>query len=77
MKLFQKWDLVRIIRFSIGVLFALIALFSSEYLFLLPAAVLVLQALLNLSCCGVSGCSVPEENQNEPDLRRDIKEYKK
>ena len=72
--LLKNWDSVRIIRMALGIAISAYAFWSKEYILALPGALLMLQAILNLSCCARGNCHTGKENKQ---LYKDvIKEYK-
>lgn len=57
--LFSNWNFTRIFRAGIAVFALSEAWRTGDSLLLGMGAVLALQALLNIGCCGASGCAVP------------------
>jgi hypothetical protein len=55
-KLLENWDAGRIIRMVIGIGISAHSVFSEEYLFLLLGVFLILQSILNWSCCCAGAC---------------------
>ncbi len=53
----RNWNFMRVFRLLAGLGFGYYAIAYKEYLFLFFAGFLLLQAALNISCCGVAGCS--------------------
>lgn len=70
----KKWDIIRIIRLIGGVSIAVYAVISKDYIFLLLAGLFLIQAILNISCCGSSGCST--NNEKKQVYKEIIKPYK-
>jgi len=57
--LLKNWNLMRLLRLAIGV-WALIEAFQTRQVLLgLMGALLVVMAVMNIGCCGVSGCNTP------------------
>lgn len=70
----KQWDFLRVIRLAAGVGLGIYAIVSKEYPFLFLSAFFLVQAILNISCCGSNGCS---SRQNQGQLYKDIiKPYK-
>lgn len=51
----KSWGAIRLVRLVAGIGIGFYALYSADYVFLLPAVAFLLQAALNLTCGG-SGC---------------------
>lgn len=72
--MFSNWDVTRVIRLVAGAAIGIYAIISTDYVFLLLAGMFLMQAVLNISCCGASGCST---NNNQKQVYKDvIKPYK-
>ena len=57
--LLRNWNLMRVLRLAIGV-WAIIASFQSKEAVLgLMGGLLLVMAVMNIGCCGVSGCRTP------------------
>lgn len=70
----KNWDVIRIIRLVAGVGIGVYAISSKDYIFLLLAGMFLLQAILNISCCGSAGCAT--SNQQKQVYKDVIKPYK-
>lgn len=73
--LLKNWDVARIIRLLAGIGLGIYAVVSKDYVFLLLAGVFLLQAVLNLSCCGMRGCSAGEVTSQKRVYKNEIKTY--
>lgn len=71
--LLQNWDMARIIRLVAGVGIGIYAIVSKDYMFLLLAGLFLFQALLNISCCGASGCSTNDIASQKQVYKEQIK----
>jgi len=74
--IFRNWNIARIIRLLAGLGLSIYAFTSKEYAFLFLAGLFLLQAVLNMSCCGTGGCSSSNENDQKQVYKQDIKQYK-
>lgn len=74
--MFKNWSAARIIRLVVGLGLVVFSFIQHEYLFLIVAAMLLLQAVLNVSCCGVNGCSSVENPSKTSVYKDEIKPYK-
>lgn len=73
--LLKNWDMARIIRLVAGVGIGIYAIVSKDYIFLLLAGLFLFQALLNISCCGASGCSTSDTASQKQVYKEQIKPY--
>lgn len=56
-KILTTENIIRLIRFATGAAFAAYGLATGEYFFLPFAALLLYQAIFNVSCCCAGSCS--------------------
>lgn len=66
-KLLNNWHIMRWARLVMGVFIGFQAVQMQSPLAGLIAGILLFQALLNIGCCGTSGCEVKSKNNNLPD----------
>jgi hypothetical protein len=66
--LLRNWNFMRVFRLLAGLGFGYYAIVYHEYLFLFFAGFMLLQAALNISCCGVAGCSQPNGNGQKDEV---------
>jgi hypothetical protein len=62
--LFTQWNLMRWIRLAAGLFFAVQAVQIHDTIAGVISMILLVQALTNTGCCGVSGCAVPTTTKN-------------
>jgi len=74
--LLRNWDAVRIIRLLIGLAIGVYSVVAGEYVFLILAGLLIVQALMNVSCCAGGSCA-PAQRREEEVYRGQIKKYKR
>lgn len=74
--LFKNWGAARVIRLIIGLGLVCFSFIQHEYLFLIVAAMLLLQAVLNVSCCGVGGCSSAANSSKSSVYKDEITPYR-
>ena len=73
---FRNWGFARIVRLAGGIGIGIYAIYTSQYIYLMLAAVLLIQAAYNLSCCGASACSSDSGTYKQNTLYKDqIKNY--
>jgi uncharacterized membrane protein HdeD (DUF308 family) len=74
--LLNNWNAARILRTLLGAGLGVYAVATSEYILLALAVWLLLQGLLNISCCGTA-CGSQNDKPEKYDLfRGQIKKYK-
>ncbi|MEG1574669.1 MAG: hypothetical protein RR293_03390 [Bacteroidales bacterium] len=63
--LFKNWSITRILRLTAGIGIAIYAVVSENYMFLLLSIILIVQSIINMSCCGCSseGCNINREDK--------------
>ena len=64
-KLLISWNISRIIRLTLGVVIIVQGIATGEALLILAGSFIAATALLNIGCCGTSGCNIPEANLNK------------
>jgi len=72
----KNWDFSRVMRLIAGVGISVYAFTSKEYSFLFLAGFFLLQAILNISCCGAGGCSSNAGNNQKQVFKGEIEQYK-
>ena len=73
----RKWDFGRVFRLLAGLAAIIYALTSKEYVFLLLAALFLLQAIFNISCCCAGGgCSTTKQDHPKQAYKNTLKPYK-
>jgi len=73
-RIFRDWNLSRIMRLTLGIVFIVLGFISKEHLVIFFGILFLLQGMLNISCCGAGGCSLSE---NKKQMYKDIiKPYK-
>jgi hypothetical protein len=74
--LFDNWDAARIFRTVLGAGLGVYAVVTGEYILLAFAVWLLLQGLLNISCCGTACGSQNDKPEKHNLFRGQIKKYK-
>lgn len=59
-RLTTGWGIWRILRALLAVAFMIAAWQAADWLIMVAGGFLLSQALLNVGCCGIGGCDVPE-----------------
>lgn len=58
-RILSGWNLVRILRLVLGIIIIVQGISTKEWTFVMLGSLLTLMPLLNIGCCGPSGCNVP------------------
>ena len=66
--LLRNWNFMRVFRLLAGLGFGYYAIAYKEYLFLFFAGFMLIQAVLNVSCCGLAGCSQPTKSDLQDEV---------
>lgn len=66
-KLLNNWHIMRWLRLAMGVFIAFQAVQMQSPLAGLIAGILLFQTLMNIGCCGTSGCEVNSETSDLQD----------
>ena len=66
----KNWDFARLLRLGLGIFIVVQGILTKEWLVVALGSLLSGMALLNLGCCGVSGCAVPvkKHTKKEEDI---------
>jgi hypothetical protein len=75
-KIFKNWHFTRIVRLVAGIGSLIYGIFAHDQIFLVLAALLVAQAVFNLSCCGNHGCNTTQCTDNKQVYKDIIKPLK-
>jgi len=55
----KTWDYMRVLRLALGIFIIVQGISAKEWLFVALGGLFSLMPLLNIGCCGVSGCNTP------------------
>lgn len=61
----KKWDFMRFLRLILGIFIITQGMQTKEWLFVAAGGMFALMAILNIGCCGASGCNTPVRNSNK------------
>lgn len=66
----RNWNFMRLLRLAMGVFIIVQGFMDNQWMFVGLGALFSLMPLLNIGCCGVSGCStsVPQRNKRMEDI---------
>ena len=65
MKAYLKtWDFMRMLRLAIGIFIIVQSVITKDWLFVGVGVLFSLMPILNISCCGASGCNMPVRKNN-------------
>ncbi len=74
-RIFKNWNFIRIFRLVLGAWVTYFSLGTSEYILLIVGIWLLIQAILDLSCCGIAGCSSAKKSTQKQVYLGEIKKY--
>mgnify|MGYP000898969766 CR=1 FL=1 len=60
----SNWDLMRVLRLAIGIFIIVQSVVSKDWLFVGAGVLLSLMPIMNIGCCGASGCNTPVRKSN-------------
>lgn len=60
----KQWNLMRVLRLLVGIWAIYSSITDGQPLFGILGGMFILQALLNVGCCGGNNCKIPQ-NQNQ------------
>lgn len=58
-RILNGWNVMRIIRLALGIFIVVQGIVTKEWVFAVLGGLFAIMPLLNIDCCGASGCSVP------------------
>ncbi|MDD2820014.1 MAG: hypothetical protein PHW29_02000 [Flavobacterium sp.] len=61
--MFTNWSFIRAIRLILGIIVISQAIFTKNYLFVIPGVLFTGMALFNTGCCGSNGCAIPKSKK--------------
>lgn len=61
----KNWNFTRILRLALGIFIIVEGVTTQEWLFVLAGLAFAILPLLNIGCCGTSGCSAPVSKTNK------------
>lgn len=66
----KNWNIMRVLRLALGIFIIVQGIMAKEWLLAGLGGLFLLMPLLNIGCCGVSGCStlVPKSNKKIEDI---------
>ncbi len=75
-RLLKDWDAMRVFRLIVGLFIAVYAICTKDYLLLMFSAFFLLQAIFNISCCGVQGCGSSNAKDEKGVYEDQVKPFK-
>ena len=61
----RSWNFMRILRLALGIFIIVQGVQAQQWLFVGLGGLFSLMPLLNIGCCGVSGCNTPARKSNQ------------
>lgn len=62
---FKIWNFMRLLRLSMGIFVMVQGVRSEQWLFVILGGLFSLMPLLNIGCCGTSGCNTTVSQSNK------------
>lgn len=63
-KYLKTWDLMRVLRLAIGIFIIVQSVVVRDWLFVGAGVLFSLIPIMNIGCCGASGCNTPVRKSN-------------
>jgi hypothetical protein len=66
----KHWNFMRALRLALGIFIMVQGVITKEWMFAFAGFLFSLMPILNVGCCGVSGCNTPiaKSNQKAEDI---------
>lgn len=61
----MNWNFMRVLRLALGIFIMVQGIMAKEWLLVGLGGLFSLMPLLNMGCCGVSGCNTPIPQNNK------------
>jgi hypothetical protein len=61
----RNWNFMRLLRLALGIFIIVQGIQTKEWLFVALGGLFSLMPLLNIGCCGASGCNTPVSKSNK------------
>lgn len=61
----NNWNFMRVLRLALGIFVIVQGIMAKEWLLVGFGGLFSLMPLMNIGCCGVSGCSTPAPKSNK------------
>lgn len=60
----KTWDLMRVLRLALGIFIIVQSVITKDWLFVGAGVLFSLMPIMNIGCCGASGCNTPVRKSN-------------
>ncbi|HUH25615.1 MAG TPA: hypothetical protein VLY87_03245 [Flavobacterium sp.] len=66
----RNWNFMRVLRLALGIFIIVQGIQANQWLFVAVGGLFSLTSILNIGCCGTSGCSTsaPKSNKKMEDI---------
>ncbi|WP_240775499.1 hypothetical protein [Sphingobacterium psychroaquaticum] len=61
----RNWNLMRVLRLALGIFIIVQGIMEQQWLLVGMGSLFSLMPLMNIGCCGVSGCNTPVRKSNK------------
>lgn len=65
-RILSGWNFMRVIRLALGIFIVVQGIVTNEWTYVILGGLFALMPLLNIGCCGASGCNVPVAKSPKP-----------
>lgn len=63
--LLRGWNFMRVLRLALGIIITVQGIVTREWLLAVMGILFSLMPVLNIGCCGASGCNIPASKSNK------------
>lgn len=60
----RNWDFMRVLRLALGIFIIVQSVITKDWLFVGSGVLFSLMPIMNIGCCGASGCNTPVRKSN-------------
>ncbi|MBL1410060.1 hypothetical protein [Sphingobacterium faecale] len=61
----RNWNIMRVLRLALGIFVIVQGVMDQQWILAILGGMFALMPLMNVGCCGVSGCSTPIAKSNK------------
>ena len=67
-----NWNLMRMLRLVVGIWGIYVSVTDAQPLFGILGGMFILKSILNVGCCGSSGCTIPQNKNHEKNDSKEV-----
>ncbi len=61
----RNWNFMRVLRLALGIYIIVQGVIENQWMFVILGGLFSLMPLINMGCCGTSGCNTPTPKSNK------------